>query len=65
MSGGIHAQDSVQKKHMPVRNWTRAEKDAQIAHLERNKDHILFHANFGCFLPDDKKHLIKLGENGE
>ena len=45
--------------------WSRAEKDAQIAHVERNKDHILFHANFGRFLLDDKKYLIKLGGNGE
>ena len=45
--------------------WPRSKKDAQIAHVERNKDNFLFHANFGRFLPDDKKYLIKLGENGE
>ena len=48
------------KRHAPMARWSRADKDAQITHVERNKDHILFHASFSCFLPDEKKYLISL-----
>ena len=54
------------KIHVPMNRWTESNKDKQMAHVERNKDQVLFHPNFGRCLPDDKKHLIKRGEsNGE
>ena len=54
------------KIHLPMNRWTNANKEKQVDHVDRNKDQLLFHPSFGRFLPDDKKHLIKLGEsNGE
>ena len=43
--------------------WSKSEKDLEIAHVESNRNIILFCAGFGCYLLNDKKYLIKFYEN--